>query len=226
MTAAIYSTSAFVVAFLFLKEVCPLGFSVRCLEHVITQTLPSIINRPLPSLDRRPYCSQVDSNTPSTVTERSPLIPAPKIKTKHNSLRKLLTPRVLTVMVNYAFLALTDMAFVVLLPVFLSTPIAKGGLGMTPSLVGICLGGYGIANGVVSIFFFVPVNRRFGARAILGSCHAIYIMCYASFPVMNKLARDQQLEGLSMSIWIVLTMQLALATSQSMAFSKSLSIFR
>ena len=180
------------------------------------------MNRQSQFLSRKSHCSQVDGNKPAGVTERSPLIPASKMKTQHSSLRDLLTPRVLTVMLNYAFLALIDMAFVVLLPVFLSTPISRGGLGMSPSLIGVCLAGYGIANGIVSIFFFVPVHRRFGARAIMWSCGAAFVVCYALFPVMNRLARDQH--GLSLGVWIVLVTQLALATMQCMAFSEPLLI--
>jgi hypothetical protein len=153
------------------------------------------------------------------VTECSALLPTPKTKIKHVSLRDLLTSRVLVVILNYALLALTDIAFTVLLPVYLSTPISNGGLGMSPSLTGVCLAGFGIANGAVSIFLFVPFHKKFGARAILWSCEAAFIACFALFPVMNKLARDH--DSLSLSVWIVLFVQLALATLPSMAFSGS-----
>ena len=106
------------------------------------QTLPSIINRRSQTSGGRLHYSHTDGIKPAAATERSPLLPIPQMNTKNHSLRNLLTPRVLTVMLNYAILALLDMAFFVLLPVFLNTPISNGGLGMSPSLIGICLAGY------------------------------------------------------------------------------------
>lgn len=152
------------------------------------------------------------------VTECSPLIPAPEIKVI--TLRSLLTPRVLAALVNYSLIALVDMSFCVLLPVFLTTPISNGGLGMSPSLVGVCLAGHGIANGAASIFLFVPCNRKFGSRAILRTGISAFTVVYALFPVMNWLARFH--DGLNLSVWTVLAIQLALATLPDMAFSMSL----
>ncbi|KAF8519192.1 MFS general substrate transporter [Gautieria morchelliformis] len=200
VTAAVYSTSAFFLAFILLKETCP-----------------ALIIRQSQIPGRTSQLSGVDDITPMAVTECSPLIPPPKIKPKHVSLRDLLTSRVLVVILNYALLALADMAFTVLLPVYLSTPISNGGLGMSPSLTGVCLAGFGIVNGVVSILLFVPIHRRIGTRAILWSCEAAFIACFALFPVMNKLARDH--DGLCLSVWIVFLVQLALGTLPSMAFS-------
>ncbi|KAF8584880.1 MFS general substrate transporter [Ramaria rubella] len=195
--AALYSVSAFAVAFSFLKE-----------------TAPSVLNREL-----QIHHSAVEENRPNSATmthEHSPLISKPKTE-QQTSLRALLTSRVLTVILNYSLLALVDMAFVVLQPVFLSTPIINGGLGMSPSLIGFCLSGFGILNGAVSIFFFVPLNRRFGTRTVMAGCEAAFIGCFALFPVMNVLARYHN--GLGMSVWIILVFQLALATLPSMAFS-------
>jgi hypothetical protein len=181
----------------------------------ITQTVPSVIQRK--SHLARGLRHRNVSGDSTTVNECSALIPSTP-EPKHISLRDLLTSRVVAVMVNYALLALTDVSFVVLLPVFLSTPISNGGLGMPPYLVGVCLSGYGIANGAISILFFVPFNRRFGTRAILWTCEAAFIVCYAFFPVMNALATAH--DGLNIAVWIVLVIQLALATLPSMAFSK------
>jgi hypothetical protein len=183
------------------------------------QTCPSLIVRQSQIIRRTSQCSGVDNITPLEATERSALISTPKFKIKHVSLRDILTSRVLVVILNYAFLALTEMAFTVLLPVYLSTPISNGGLGMSPSLIGVCLAGFGVATGAVSIFLFVPIHRKFGTRGTLCSCESAFIACFALFPVMNKLARDHG--GLCPSVWIVFLIQLALATLPRMAFSGS-----
>ena len=181
------------------------------------QTVPSVIQLKSQFFRHR----KVNSDTRTTGTECTPLIPGAPEK-RHIPLRELLTPRVVAVMANYALLALTDMAFFVLLPVFLSTPIPNGGLGMSPTLVGICLSVYGVVNGAVSIFFFVPLHRRFGTRTILWTCEAAFVFCYAFFPVMNELAK---VHDRSLAVWILLVIQLATVTLSTMAFSRSLLAF-
>jgi hypothetical protein len=182
------------------------------------QTLPSVTIRQSPIPSRTSQWSEADDITPMAVTECSALIPTHNIITKHVSLRDLLTSRVLVVILNFAPLALTDIAFMVLLPVYLSTPISNGGLGMSPSLIGVCLAGFGVANGAVSILLFVPIHRKFGTRGTLWRCEAAFIACFALFPVMNKLARDH--DGLCPSVWIIFLIQLALGALPCMAFSE------
>ena len=186
------------------------------------QTVPSVIQLKSQFLPRGLRHRIVSADTRTTATECTPLIPDAPTK-KHISLRELLTPRVVAAMTNYALLALTDISFFVLLPVFLSTPIPNGGLGMSPTLVGICLAGYGVVNGAVSMFFFVPLHRRFGTRTILWTCEAAFVVCYAFFPVMNELAKVHN--DRSLAVWILLVIQLATVTLSTMAFSRSLLAF-
>jgi len=79
-------------------------------------------------------------------------------------LRDLLTREVLVSSANYALLALVDMSFRTLQPLFLSTPIAIGGLGLEPPTIGTVMSVYGILNGVFTVFFFSRLTVYFGAR--------------------------------------------------------------
>jgi len=149
----------------------------------------------------------------SRLTESSPLIPQRK---SAPSLYTLLTPRVLVVIINYSLLAIVDISFYVLQPLFLSTPITQGGLGMSPSIVGTCIAGFGIGNGLVTVFFFTPLIKRVGAQRLATISVASYFGTFALFPIMNMLARHHG--GLSSSVWLAFMMQLSLATLSPIAY--------
>lgn len=53
-----------------------------------------------------------------------------------------MTPQVTTAVANYAAISLIEIAFYSLLPLFYSTPVDVGGLGLTPSGIGSLLGGF------------------------------------------------------------------------------------
>jgi hypothetical protein len=223
VTAALYSTSAFLLAFFLLKEVrFPYTINSRWILTVETKTAPVITPRSVAYHKGKQYnglsTDPAVPDMPSVSTECSPLVRASK--GPPISLRTLLTPRVLAIILVYALLGITDVSFIVLQPVFLSTPISRGGLGMSPSTIGVCLAAFGIANGAVSILFFAPLNRRFGTKNMLKGGIAAFLGCFPLFPVMNSLARVQG--GLGPAVWIVFVLQLAMATLIPMAFSKPL----
>jgi hypothetical protein len=70
------------------------------------------------------------------------------------SLWNLLTRDMIAASANYALLALVDMSHRALQPVFFSTPIALGGLGLDPPVIGTIISFFGILNGVITVFFF------------------------------------------------------------------------
>lgn len=77
------------------------------------------------------------------------------------SLRLLLTRDVVVAAGNYATLSLVDIAYRAIQPVFLSTPIELGGLGLRPSAIGNILSVFGVLNGVVQVrllYFFDSVR--------------------------------------------------------------------
>ncbi|KAH9902823.1 MFS general substrate transporter [Cubamyces lactineus] len=123
-------------------------------------------------------------------------------------LRRLLVPRVIIAAGNYAFLAIVDITMRAIQPVFYSTPIRLGGLGLEPQTIGLILSLYGITNGLVQIFLFGRVHDRFGTKRVFMAGVASTLPVFALFPVINELAR---LEGLSSTVWALVLGQALLS---------------
>ncbi|KAH0579745.1 hypothetical protein H2248_002582 [Termitomyces sp. 'cryptogamus'] len=68
-------------------------------------------------------------------------------------LHSLLAQCVLISAGNCAFFAMLKMTFRTIQPLFLSTPIPLGGLGLPPSIIGQILSAYGILNGIFRMLF-------------------------------------------------------------------------
>jgi hypothetical protein len=71
--------------------------------------------------------------------------------------------------------AILDICFLALQPLFCSTAIELGGLGFDTATIGAFLATYGIMVGIVQIFFFARTVRRFGPRAIIVTGQLLFI---------------------------------------------------
>jgi len=130
-------------------------------------------------------------------------------KEKPVPLKYLLTSRrVVLAATNYAFLALVDIAFRALQPVFFSTPVELGGLGFPPSTIGNVLSAYGVLSGIFQVFFFARLHDRFGSKKVFIGGIASALPVFASFPVISYLARTQ---GFTPLLWFALSCQTALS---------------
>ncbi|KAH9856495.1 MFS general substrate transporter [Lenzites betulinus] len=130
-------------------------------------------------------------------------------------LRQLLIPRVLIASGNYAFLAIVDMTLRAIQPVFYSTPIALGGLGLSPQRIGLIISLCGVTNGVVQIGLFGRVHDRFGTKRVFLAGVASMLPVFVLFPVINELAR---LEGLSVTVWALVIGQALLGIVNSFSY--------
>ena len=130
-------------------------------------------------------------------------------------LRALLTRRVIIAAGNYASLSLVDISFRAIQPLFLSTPIHLGGLGLPPSTIGNILSIFGVLNGVFQIFFFARINDRWGSKRVFFSGVASGIPVFALFPVINYLARHN---GYSTTVWIAVGFQIVISIALSLSF--------
>ncbi|KAG6906444.1 hypothetical protein DXG01_013927 [Tephrocybe rancida] len=119
-------------------------------------------------------------------------------------LRALLTPRVIIASGNYAVLSLVDIAFRAIHPLFLSTPIALGGLGLPPPIIGNILSLYGICNGIIQVFFFARIHDRFGSKKTFVGGLACAVPCFIAFPIISQMAKA---EGLSTLVWAAVVLQ-------------------
>ena len=133
-------------------------------------------------------------------------VTAPSVKkNKPLPLRQLLVPRVLISALNYTCLALVDISTRAVQPVFFSTPIELGGLGLPPHHIGKILAIYGILNGFLQIFYFAKTQARFGPRNVYIAGIASSLLVFVSFPVINHLARTAG--GNHMLVWLAVAFQ-------------------
>ena len=126
---------------------------------------------------------------------------------------------------NYAFLALVDISFHTLQPVFLATPIELGGLGLDPPMIGTVLSSFGILNALAFVFFFSPLTDYFGAKKVYMAGMFATVPCFALFPVITYLARKsvEQGGGLGTGVWVAVGIQVVLSVIFFLGYGTSVS---
>lgn len=137
-------------------------------------------------------------------------------------IREVLTPRVITAVVNYSLLAFLDITLRAIQPLFYTSQIKYGGLGFNPPVVGLCLGAFGLFSGLYQAFIFSPVYDRFGTKNIFVTSILTFIPMFALFPLMNLSARHNGVDALT---WVELTLQMILYVLMDMGFSMSYSLW-
>ena len=140
-------------------------------------------------------------------------------------LRDLLTRDVFIASANYSFLALVDISFRALQPIFLSTPIELGGLGLDPPAIGTIISFFGILNGVFTVSFFSRMTDYFGAKGVYLMGMTAAVPCFSLFPVINYLARDsvERSGGLGTEVWVVVGIQVASSVLLCLCYGASFS---
>ncbi|KIJ62761.1 hypothetical protein HYDPIDRAFT_93712, partial [Hydnomerulius pinastri MD-312] len=118
---------------------------------------------------------------------------------------------------NYGILALVEIGFLVLLPLFYSAPIEIGGLGYPPSIIGTFLAIFGVVDGVVQALFVAKIVDRIGAKTLF--CWAV--LCFypltALFPIMSAVVKAQGEVG--PVIWVLLLVQLMFMVLMDMSYA-------
>ena len=90
---------------------------------------------------------------------------------------------------NFASLSFLDMGYSALLPLFYSTSIPLGGLGLDPYNIGITLGTFGCVNAMVQARFLGPSIRKFGARKMYILSFPGLFACVTLYPVIRHFAQ-------------------------------------
>jgi hypothetical protein len=132
-------------------------------------------------------------------------------------LRELFVSRILIPIANYCILAFIGIAYSALLPLFYSTPMKYGGLGLSPPIIGYCIGGFGLINGLFQIFFFTRFVSLWGPKRIFLFGMSGYLPMYAMFPIIHVLASRW---GLSPLIWTLMVFQLLCGVVVDMAYGE------
>ena len=107
-------------------------------------------------------------------------------------------------------------------PVFLSTSILLGGLGLPPHSIGALLSAQGMLNGIFSILFFAKIHDRWGVKKTFIGGVAFAIPAIVLFPVANTLARNQ---GYSIAVWIAIGIQIVAMIIHNLSFGQHHTIF-
>ncbi|KAH7924289.1 MFS multidrug-resistance DHA1 sub-family [Leucogyrophana mollusca] len=105
--------------------------------------------------------------------------------------RELFIPRVFVAAGSYAAVALVDIAFRTVQPVFYSTPIELGGLGLDPPAIGTILAALGLLNGICQALLFARLHERFGPKNLYIFSVIAAVPMMAVFPVISALARGK-----------------------------------
>ncbi|KIJ65572.1 hypothetical protein HYDPIDRAFT_187328 [Hydnomerulius pinastri MD-312] len=140
-------------------------------------------------------------------------IPSPKTLVP---LRELLIPSIMYPVACYAGLGFLDISVKALLPLFFSTPTAYGGLGLSPSSIGVWLGMMGLVDGTFQALFFAKLVDWMGPKRLFCNAIVCYIPVMLMFPAMSWLV---QFRG-SVDNWIYfcLASQLVLMVFWDVAF--------
>ncbi|KAA1467086.1 MFS general substrate transporter [Dentipellis sp. KUC8613] len=141
---------------------------------------------------------------------------APKPTNEHPlPLREVLTGRVILAISNYATLGLLDVALFALFPLFMSTPITLGGLGVSPATIGLCLGAFGLSNGLLQMLVYSRIVEAWGPKRLFVVSLGCFIPIWAFFPLINAIARAH---GLSNPVWVAVGTQILLWVIMDMAY--------
>jgi hypothetical protein len=144
------------------------------INHV--QTLPSLVaKRKAESAPRStsipdgtnvetPLINNGESLDYGTTTVQGQSSPSESNSTSPKDKPALFNRGLIIIYLNYASLCFLDMGYTALLPLFYSTSIPLGGVGLDPYYIGITLGSFGCVNAIVQARFLGPAIRKFGAR--------------------------------------------------------------
>ncbi|EPQ54003.1 MFS multidrug-resistance DHA1 sub-family [Gloeophyllum trabeum ATCC 11539] len=200
---ATFTVIAWLVTFFFLQETVKSPKSIGRMFR-LRESKENLTYQNVTGIQRQPTQQSVPTKGKLAEEKEEPL-----------PLHELMTPRVLVSAANYAFLAIVDIALRAVHPLFLSTPIELGGLGLPPHFIGVVLSGFGILNGIFQIFFFAKIHDRFGTKNVFIVGLAATMPVFAMFPFINWVARA---EGLSLLVWALVAGQVIISILTSLSY--------
>ncbi|KAF8442388.1 major facilitator superfamily domain-containing protein [Boletus edulis BED1] len=128
----------------------------------------------------------------------------------------LKTYSVMLPIINYGLLGLIDIGIFVLLPLFCSSPIEIGGLGLPPPIIGTFLAVFGIVDGSVQALFCATLIEWLGAKTLFSWAILFFYPAILLFPIMSAVVIAQGTVG--PTIGILLVMQLISLVLMDLAF--------
>ena len=192
----------------------------RVPEVVIFQTAPAVVTKQ----KAKEYKERRKSRLPQP--ESTPMLddhpsrscsPSPPPAVAAPPLKALFTTPVVIAVLNYSLLALTEISFTAILPIYLaSTP-----LSLTPRTIGILIGSMGIFNGVFHVVCTVASVERWGAKRVYQASVCAFFPLWVLFPVAVNIATTFDTDfSYPWSLWFLTCIGVVLATVMNMSFSK------
>ena len=204
---AAVSLNAFFVVLLWLREVSavlgvwPGGAS----EVVLLQTAPAFQSSRLVS-ESTPL---LGGHQAGTEPSPPPVVVAPPLKT-------VITAPVIIAVLNYSLLALCNIAYLAILPVYL----ASVPLSLTPRTIGIFMGGMGIFNGTFQVLCTAALVERWGAKRMYQVSICAFFPLWMLFPIAVSTANNSSTDPCPWILWLLACIGVVLVTITSMSFSK------
>jgi hypothetical protein len=133
-------------------------------------------------------------------------------------LRALFTTPVIISVLNYSLLAISEISFTALLPVYLaSTP-----LSLTPRAIGLLIGSKGIFNGIFQSLCTAALVERWGAKRVHRVSLCAFFPLWALFPIAVSMATTDgdNTGSYPWGLWLLTCIGVMLATVMDMSFSK------
>ncbi|KAJ7056706.1 major facilitator superfamily domain-containing protein [Mycena amicta] len=169
------------------------------------ETVPWKTQKPNPS---EPSTPALESLPSTPIPQQAYAGPLP--------MRELITFPVFISVSNYVTLGFLNTTLAALIPLFLTMPIAVGGLGLDPPRIGLILSIYGLATGTFNLLFFARLVRWLGEKRTFVIGLSTTLVVFLLFPVMNILARAN--DGLWWGIYALIACVLLLGAIMDFSF--------
>jgi hypothetical protein len=125
-------------------------------------------------------------------------------------------PEVQVILINFGFFGFCDIGAQALTPLMWSTTIEHGGLGLSPYMIGMVMGSYGVVNAFLQLMFLGKIMRRFGPRGVYIVCFSSLFVSFMSFPISSLFAR--RANGMDWKVWATVIASLVTQSMRSGAY--------
>jgi len=169
-----------------------------CFTFLVLLICAAFLKESLPCKVTRSDAPLVDGtmNIPSTVQDARPI----------SMLTLLRTSSVMIAITNNITLALVEINFFILLPLFYASPLQIGGLGFSPSIIGTILATLGIMNVLVQGLLTAKIIAWIGARRMFRCSVLSFYLLILLFPIMSVVVTTQGKVG--PVAWTLIVIQL------------------
>lgn len=183
------------------------------------QTAPAIIknHQAKECKERRKYRLSQSESMPlladHPLRSRSPSPPPAVVAPP---LKALITAPVIIAVLNYALLALIEISFTAILPVYL----ASSPLSLTPRAIGFLIGGMGIFNVTFQALCTAALVEQWGAKRVYQVAIFAFFPLWMLLPIAVRIATTSDSDSYPWILWLLACVGVVLVTIVNMSFGK------